>query len=70
MISEKKHHNAEDLTIEERNFEIDLLEKERMRVVLRIEELMREYVKESGAHRFTARKYKLGKSPNDFNYKK
>ena len=64
---DKLHIKAEELTPEEREREIELLERERSRVTREIESLMREYTKESGAHRYTERKYKLGNSPNDYN---
>lgn len=59
-----------DMTEAERTRAIKRLEEQREEIVYEIEELMKEISKEMRTGRYKARRFKLGKSPNDYSYKK
>ena len=48
--------------------EIDRLEGERLCIATEIEQLLKNYAKESGNRRLSKRRYKIGKGPNDYGY--
>ena len=54
----------------ERDSEIDKLERERLRINTEIEQVLKNYAKESGNRKLRRRRHKMGKSPNDYGFGK
>ena len=48
--------------------EIARLERERLRVNTEIEQVLKNYAKESGNAKLRRRRFKMGKSPNDYGF--
>ena len=59
---------VETMRESERDSEIDRLERERLRINTEIEQVLKNYAKESGNRRLRRRRYKMGKSPNDYGF--
>jgi hypothetical protein len=69
-FSKKRIYELDDvssMTAEEREEAIISLEKRRLEVSAELEGLMRSYAKLTKKRSLRARKYKLGKAPNDYN---
>lgn len=66
----KKKKTDEEVFVEFslRDAEIARLERERLRINVEIEELLRSYSKESGDRTLRKRRYKVGKGPNDYGF--
>ena len=60
--------NVQTMKSTDREEEIDRLESERLRISTEIEQLLKNYAKESGNRRLARRRYKIGKGPNDYGY--
>jgi len=58
--------NVRDMTEKERLSAIEEVEDARFEVVYQIEAIMKELSLETKNKRYRSRKYKLGKSPNDY----
>lgn len=71
-ILNKKDFNSASAGMRDtdRDAEIRRLERERLRVNLEIEELLREYSRKSGNRSLKPSRRRAGGSPNDYNYKK
>ncbi len=68
MLGKKKKKDGEysNITSLDRDEAIRRTERERLKVNLEIESVLRLYAKESGNHSLSRRKHKIGKSPNDW----
>ena len=52
----------------EKDDEIARLERERLRINTEIEQVLKNYAKESGNKALRRRRYKIGRSPNDYGF--
>ena len=57
---------VESMSEKERADEIARLERERLRINTEIEQVLKNYARESGNKKLRKRRYKIGKSPNDY----
>ncbi len=64
----KSKNNYSRLTSADRDEAIRRLERERLKVNLEIESILKMYAKESGNRALARRKHKMGASPNDYSY--
>ncbi len=66
----KKDKNKAQLAntsaIKGRSSEACELERKRLEIVKELEKLMKDYAKVTGDDKYTKRKFKVGKAPNDF----
>lgn len=71
IFSKKKTDNRapESLDSAERDAAIRSLERERQRINLEIEDVLRKYASESGNRSLKKRGHKSGSYPNDWNFK-
>lgn len=71
IFSKKKSADRapEGLDSQERDDTIRNLERERQRINLEIEEVLRKYASESGNRSLRKRGHKYGSYPNDWNFK-
>ena len=69
----KKNQNEAQLdntqAVKGRSSEAEELERKRLEIIKDIEDLMEEYARITDDNRFTKRKFKMGKAPNDFGSK-
>ena len=61
--------DPKSMTSTEKSDEIRRLEVERMRINAEIEDLLRHYSKQTGNRALRRRRYKIGKSANDYSVK-
>ena len=61
--------SVSDMTDTDRAAAISRLEEQREQVISEIEEIMQELSQEMKTSRYKARRFKLGKSPNDYSAK-
>lgn len=60
----------ESMSRDSKDEEIKRLEAERARITADIEKILSACAKETGDRELVRRRYRLGKSPNDYGYKK
>ena len=65
---ESKHTPVSAMHESERDLEIARLESERIRINTEIEQVLKNYAKESGNKRLRFRRFRMGKSPNDYGF--
>lgn len=69
----KKNKNTAQLentsAIKGRSSEAADLERQRLEITKELEKLMKKYARATGDKSFSARKYNVGKAPNDFEAK-
>ncbi len=68
MLGKKNTDQYSNITSSDRDEAIRRLERERMKVNLEIESVLKLYAKESGNSSLSRRKHKMGSSPNDYSY--
>ncbi len=59
---------VDTMSEKEKADEIARLERERLRINTEIEQVLKNYAKESGNRRLCRRRYKIGKAPNDYGF--
>lgn len=69
MFKKRRNQPVEAMNSSDRKEAIARLERERIRINFEIESVLKSYSKESGNRALKKRKYKLGNSPNDWNYR-
>ena len=66
--NKKGFATVESMKSGDREEEIARRERERLRICEEIEQVLKNYAKESGNRRLARRRYKIGKGPNDYGY--
>jgi hypothetical protein len=69
LFTSKKNKNATELTPEQRAQKIKLLEERRAQINKELEVLMRQYAHQTKTPQLKKRKFRMGKSPNDYKFK-
>lgn len=68
MFGKKRKGDYEHINSSDRDEAIRRLERERLKINLEIESILKLYAKESGNRSLSQRKHKIGSSVNDWNY--
>ncbi len=69
LFTSNKNKSAPELTPEQRAQKIKLLEERRTQINKELEGLMRQYAIQTKTPQLRKRKFRMGKSPNDYNFK-